>query len=138
MKDVDIVALFFEIEKLERRFSIKQKQTHSFSGQYKCLLALLYDGDMEQSHLAASLDVRSATLSETLIKLENNGLITRNRSETDKRKYIVSLTDKGITWAKECDMHRAQQHSGMVQSLTEEEKQQFYAILKKIKDNYTL
>lgn len=138
MKDEDIVALYFEIEKLERRFSAKQKQTHSFSGQYRCLLVLLYNGDMEQTQLAAYLNVRSATISELLLKLEKNGLVRRKRSNEDKRKYIVSLTEKGTAKAKENDLNRAKHHSGLVQSLTDDEKQQFYAILMKIKENYQL
>lgn len=136
MKDEDIVNLYFEIEKLERRFSAKLKQTHSFSGQYRCLLVLLYNGDMEQSQLAAYMNVRSASISETLLKLEKNGLIERKRSSMDKRKYLVSLTDKGVDKAIENDQSRAKYHSGLVQALTENEKQQFYTLLLKIKENY--
>lgn len=138
MNDEDIVALYFEIEKLERRFSAKQKQKHSFSGQYRCLLVLLYNGDMEQAQLAAYMNVRSASISETLLKLEKNGLVERKRSDTDKRKYLVSLTEKGVAQAKENDLNRAKQHSGLVQALTEDEKQQFYNLLTKIKENYQL
>ncbi len=79
MKDEDIVNLYFEIEKLERCFFAKLKQTHSFRGQYRCLLVLLYNGDMEQSQLAAYMNVRSASINETLLKLEKNGLIERKR-----------------------------------------------------------
>lgn len=138
MKDEDIVNLYFEIEKLERRFSAKLKQAQSFSGQYRCLLVLLYNGDMEQTQLAAYLNVRSASISELLLKLEKNGLVERKRSGKDKRKYLVSLTPKGVVQAKENDLNRAKQHSGLVQALTDDEKRQFYAILKKIRDNYKL
>lgn len=136
MNDEDIVNLYFEIEKLERRFSAKLKQTHSFSGQYRCLLLLLYNGDMKQTQLAAYMNVRSASLSELLGKLTAKGLIKREPSTHDKRTFQVSLTSAGIKLAQEYDLSRAKSHHIMVSRLSAEEKEQFYYLLKKIKQGY--
>jgi len=42
-------------------------------------------GGMSQRELLDLLDVRSASLSEVLAKLERNGLIARRRDDADRR-----------------------------------------------------
>lgn len=59
------------------------------------ILSVLSEKPMEQRELLDTLDVRSSSLSEVLAKLEQNGLILRERDPRDKRGFVVSLTDAG-------------------------------------------
>lgn len=65
-------------------------------GSRERMLRLLAErGDMSQSDFVYLLELRSASVSELLGKLEAQGLITRRRSETDRRGVTISLTAAG-------------------------------------------
>src|ERR1700704_4585122 len=48
-----------------------------------------------QLDLARSLGIEGPTLTRHLDNLERNGLVSRRRSETDRRAFRVELTDAG-------------------------------------------
>ena len=134
--DETIVSLFFDIEKLDRRYMAARKDTTLHGGQYHCILCLFYHGNMKQSRLAELMDVRSTSLSELLGKLESKGLVEREPSARDKRTFQVSLTSAGLELAQKYDLTRAKSHHIMVSRLSLEEKEQFYHLLEKIKQGY--
>ena len=53
------------------------------------------EGSPDQQSLLRELRVRPGSLSELLGKLEQKGLIERERSESDRRRVIVRLTEAG-------------------------------------------
>jgi DNA-binding MarR family transcriptional regulator len=53
------------------------------------------EGAPDQQSLLRELRVRPGSLSELLGKLEQKGLIERERSESDRRRVIVRLTEAG-------------------------------------------
>lgn len=131
-----IVSLFFDIEKLDQRYMATRKDATLHGGQYHCILCLFYHGSMKQSRLAELMNVRSTSLSELLGKLEAKGLIEREPSPRDKRTFQVSLTSAGLELAQKYDLTRAKSHHIMVSCLSTEEKEQFYNLLKKVKQGY--
>ncbi|MDO4281657.1 MAG: MarR family winged helix-turn-helix transcriptional regulator [Peptococcaceae bacterium] len=85
-----------------RLFQLLYKCSHLFlhrsnrhQGKNRILLILLAHGDMTQRELLAHTDIRSASLSELLAKIEANGDITRARSKENARNVNVALTEKG-------------------------------------------
>lgn len=134
--DETIVSLFFDIEKLDQRYMAARKDAILHGGQYHCILCLFYHGSMKQSRLAELMNVRSASLSELLGKLEAKGFIKREPYAHDKRTFQVSLTSAGIELAQKYDLARAKSHHIMVSHLSSEEKEQFYHLLEKIKQGY--
>lgn len=48
-----------------------------------------------QRELAAAVGIREATLTHHLNAMETDGLLTRRRSDTNRRIHEVTLTDKG-------------------------------------------
>lgn len=50
---------------------------------------------LNQEQLAAKVLVQSQTLGRVLARLESQGLVTRTRSEADRRQLHVELTDAG-------------------------------------------
>lgn len=97
-------------------------------GTRERMLRLLAErGDMNQSDFVYLLDLRSASVSELLGKLEAQGLITRRRSEADRRGVTISLTEAG----------RAQAPSSFGEdtafsALTDEERAQLQTLLQKL------
>jgi MarR family transcriptional regulator, organic hydroperoxide resistance regulator len=63
--------------------------------QYSLLFGLAAERELSASHLAAIADLSPATVTQMLDHLESDGLVTRVRSERDKRVVLVSLTKAG-------------------------------------------
>jgi len=63
--------------------------------QYLVMLVLWERSDITVSEIGARLFLDSPTLTPLLKRLEVAGLVERNRSATDERQVIVSLTPAG-------------------------------------------
>ena len=137
INDEDIIELFIEVEKLDKRFARRlSNRTQHCEGQHRCILILEMMGSMNQRKLADALHIRSTSLSELLSKLERKGLVERTPVPDDKRSLIVSLTKEGAQKAKEYNRRRAKTRQKIMDHISDEEKRQFYSTLKKIKENY--
>ena len=78
------------------------------------------------------IQIRPASLSEMLSKMEKGGYITRARDEKDKRNVVISVTEKGkAANEKNYDKQKARAIRAF-DVLTEEEKQQFHSTLRKL------
>lgn len=136
-KNEEIVELFYEVDRLSRRFSqYRDGNPGTYNGQYRCLFLLENVGTISQKKLTDLLQIRSTSLSELLAKLEKKGFVQRTVSDQDKRTRFVSLTETGKKEVAGYHKSRAKIHEEMVAPLSEEEKKQFYDILFKIKNYY--
>ena len=63
--------------------------------QYITMMVLWEQKTLTAKELGRTLYLDSGTLTPLLKKLENKGLLTRRRSETDERNLIVSITPAG-------------------------------------------
>src|SRR3954462_241083 len=71
--------------------------------QYMLLAGLRAAAAPSQLELAGLCGLLPAQVVPVLDKLEERGLVVRTRSETDRRRYVVSLTDKGRDALEEAD-----------------------------------
>ena len=72
------------------------------SGKQHILVKLLKNGgSMSQRDLMENSCISSASISEVTAKLEAEGLITRTKSDSDRRQLTLELTDAGIARAEE-------------------------------------
>ena len=69
-------------------------------GQQRALSTLRRHGSMPQRDMLATMGVSPAALSELLTKLEDKGLITREKSKEDRRVMLIALTPKGSKQAE--------------------------------------
>jgi DNA-binding MarR family transcriptional regulator len=53
------------------------------------------NGPMTQAQLAQLVRVQAQTMGKTLSRLEAHGHISRERSTSDRRSHVVTLTDRG-------------------------------------------
>ena len=135
--DEDIISLFFDVNRLNQRLSVGSVwHTDAFRGQYHCLSVLEAGDNISQKEVADLLHIRPASAGELLDKLEAKGWVSRSPSPTDKRVRLVRLTPLGKEQIDTVRKGKARRDRGMLSPLTEEEKEQFYTILKKIKDYY--
>lgn len=89
-------------------------------------------GSAVQSELGNVLNVRRASISELLAKMEARGLIERRQDENDRRQLIVSLTEQGSRAVNESTGHHRAETSALFLALTGEEKKQLQTLLDKL------
>ncbi|WP_051261092.1 MarR family winged helix-turn-helix transcriptional regulator [Desulfovibrio inopinatus] len=105
------------------------RRDHAHHAQGRVLSIIREQGPINQGDLLEMLDVRSSSLSEVLAKLERHGFISRERDETDKRRFIISATPQAaIPGQTEDDVTPASLFNG----LDDEERRQLGAILEKL------
>ena len=64
-------------------------------GQFPVLLELWQQDGLTQKQLLDRLEVEQATLANTLVRMERDGLIRREPHPRDRRAQIILLTDLG-------------------------------------------
>lgn len=139
LNDEKLILVFFDVMKQSRQFALQHSDKNSsyFLGQYRCMHILYTQGEMTQRELADQLHVRSTSLSELLLKLENKGYIKRIALKLDKRTFLVTLTDAGYRQAQVHNQERNKLYAEILCPLSEVEKEQFGNILDKIKEHYS-
>ena len=98
----------------------------------RILLTIGRNGSISQRRLAEHIAVSPQSMSESLAKLENDGYITRQKNQLDKRETIVSLTPAGADHSSELAEKMYSQAHHFLEPLSEEEKQTLYSLLKKL------
>ncbi len=105
-------------------------------GQARLLVLLLENDGVTQRELQDLANIRSASLSEALCKLENECLISRCKCESDRRNIRIRLTESGLEEARRC---RRRQHDDAVRLfsvLSYEERCQLLALLTRLHDSW--
>ncbi len=102
----------------------------------KILVILKTKGKITQRELLNFTNIRSASLSELLSKMEKAGLIMRERDEKDHRNYLISITEKGRQAEKELEMNLDEKAVLHLSCLTDAEQDQLEIILEKLFENW--
>lgn len=98
-------------------------------GRASALAVLARHGEMTQAQLAEKLDIRAASVSELIGKMEADGLVLRSPDADDGRAYRLSLTDQE---REEAQAVFTERDAFLFEALTSEEKEQLTALLDKL------
>lgn len=98
------------------------------SSRERMLRLLLERGEMSQSDLVRLLELRSASVSEQLGKLEARGLVERKRSEEDRRGVTIELSESG----RELAQSLPESGAGVFSALDEGEQETLKILLTKL------
>ena len=102
-------------------------------GQGRILRTLSERGEMPQKELQDLLGIQSGSMSEIAAKLEDKGLIVRVRSEEDRRKVSLSITEQGRAWVSQGDEARIRhRRAELFSALTPEEQSMLESLLDKL------
>lgn len=93
---------------------------------------LLNGGNMQPSFFTRMLDSASAATSQTLKKLEAQGLLSREASPSDRRSVLVGLTGKGKQEAKRLCEAEALQSERLTRDLSEQDLQDLRQTLRRL------
>jgi DNA-binding MarR family transcriptional regulator len=109
-----------------------QHQVHAKRGQQHILSILHEKEGLTQRELTDIVDVRSASLSELLGKIESDGYIVRGKNERDRRNVDIALTEAGKEAASHMQSSRSAAIKELFGSLSAEEQEQLSALLEKL------
>ena len=101
--------------------------------QYITMMAMWEHGKMNVKELGKCLFLDSGTLTPVLKKLEAKGYLHRDRSRTDERNLIVTITEEG-TRLRDRALSVPGQMACCI-DLSEEEAKMLYTVLYKILDH---
>lgn len=127
-KDTQLVELFHHCA------HVAVHRGNRSGGRSGTLAALLKTGPTSQRDLAESMNIRAATLSEQIARLERSGLVNRVANEKDRRSVVVSLTEEGKKEARKCQRERAKLNEELFAVLTDEDKEQLTDILGRLSE----
>lgn len=121
------------------RMSRSLKRHHSggrrhFNGGHRILRVLKQEGPIHAKELAERLDIRPASLSEALDRLESKELIVRSTDENDKRKVLISLSDKANEMMEKRRERKDEREQIINAALTAQEQEEFIRLGQKLID----
>lgn len=103
----------------------------SIRGEYGVLRYLVYVKDNESAGtLTEQLHVVPGRMTDILKSLEYKGLIKRSRDIEDKRRVIVSITEKGRIEAEEKRKYISEEYQGLFRILGQEDTKELIRLLK--------
>jgi len=135
MKDSDLMMRIFMTTRMHGRVFhsiLEEKGIEGRMHEGMILYALSVNDGITQKELAQNLHIRPQSLTVTITKLEEDGFITRHRSEKDKREQIVSITEQGMERCNAISEVRDQTNLKMFSVLSDGEKEDLFRILEKV------
>jgi MarR family 2-MHQ and catechol resistance regulon transcriptional repressor len=99
---------------------------------FAALEALLHKGPLTITEIQDKVQLASGSMTAAVDRLEKRGLVVRSFTASDRRARIVKLTPEGKRVASEYFKRHARDLEELMSVLSEQEKQQMYASLKKV------
>ena len=129
---------FLEIEQLKR--ALIQEVLLSLGltpghGQARTLMALLRLESASQKELAVECLLDVTTMSRTLDRLQNMGLVERRRDPMSRRTFRVSLTEEGKKLAEKVTGEFSKIDEDICRDFSDEELEAFLLRLEKVREN---
>jgi len=107
-------------------------------GQGRILRTLCQRGEMPQKELQELLGIQAGSMSEIAAKLESKGLIVRVRSDEDRRKVSLSVTERGRAWVAQRDEDAIRRNRAeLFSALTAGEQAALEALLDKLSADWS-
>jgi DNA-binding MarR family transcriptional regulator len=100
--------------------------------EFTMLLLLLVNDDVTQKRLCATLSVSPPNLTILLDRMQQRELVTRVRSETDRRSQQIHLTRKGLALAKKAQEISLTMEHDLMRHLSPVEKAMLIELLQKV------
>ncbi len=130
-KDAQLVDLFHHCA------HVAVHRGNRSGGRSGTLSALLKSGPVSQRELAEIMNVRAATLSEQIARLDRAGLIERTPNEKDRRSVVVTLSEEGKKEARRCSRERAKYNEELFSVLSEDEKTELASLLERLSEYWS-
>ena len=111
------------VTRLYSRFRSERVEGEVPDAALLVLLVLLKQGPKSLSELAEEGRVTLGSMSQTVRRLEQSGLVTKARDTADRRRVIFTLTAAGTAAATTSQRHRRDWLNGRLADLTVDERE---------------
>ncbi|MBQ3241746.1 MAG: MarR family transcriptional regulator [Oscillospiraceae bacterium] len=140
MADISGIDLMHQFH---HTFNLMHRQYHQISndkvgirhGQGKILMILTREDGIGQKELAERLQIRAATLSELLDKMQKNGWIVRKNNENDRRKINIHITEEGKAVSEQNREARNEMAEKMFGVLSDAEKETLKKLFERLDES---
>lgn len=95
-----------------------------------------HEGAIKMRKLAGKLGVTTGTLTVSIDRLEEKELLRRVPHKSDRRSYLIELTDKGQEVFKRHHNHHLNLTREIMTDISEQEQADFYNALLKMMNNF--
>ena len=128
--------LINEISKLFLDKMRKNSEDLGFKSGYRQILRFLsHEDGVTQVDIARNSHFTAPTVSVTLKKMEDEGLISRKTDKNDTRRTRVFITEKGREWESRLHAKIMDCEDILVRGFSEEEISEFCRLLNKAREN---
>ncbi|MBS7808069.1 MarR family transcriptional regulator [Variovorax sp. PCZ-1] len=100
--------------------------------QFAILQALVDEPGADQITVAQRVALDAATSGSIIMRLEERGWLRREASPSDKRRKLLWLTPVGEKMAMDMKKHARKVQQRLLQALSEQERVQLVALLKRV------
>ncbi len=135
----EIVAALDAFIKLTRAAESVSARVHGYLAgkgttitQFGVLEMLLHLGPLPQREIGRRLLRSSGNMTLVIDNLEKQGLVRRERQESDRRFFLVHLTAEGREFIEKLFPEHAEKIAGQMQVLTREEMDELGRLCKKL------
>ena len=102
--------------------------------QLRVIFLLFHKGQSSPGEIALAFGVPKANVTSVIDRLLNKGLVSRHEDPSDRRRYLLSLTDKGKKMMVEHKNLIKGSFKDRLSYLTDEELRELLASLRKLRD----
>ena len=117
-----------------RKKFVDKMPSNISQGESGVLLYLLNNNNVSQSELSDNLDVTMPRILAITNTLQDKGLIVKSIDSNDKRKTIITITEKGKKDILQKRKNAIIFIESIIKELTDEEIMQYISINKKIEE----
>jgi DNA-binding MarR family transcriptional regulator len=106
--------------------------------QFIVLKQLQTMGPTSQAALADAVGVDYSNLATVAGEFCTRGVIDRKRDESDRRRYVLGLSEQGARLIADAEQTIADGENEMLDALTRSERAQLYSLLRRLADSAEL
>ncbi len=133
--DSDVIFAYLKLSRAMRRCPPERKDLPFPPAVGRLLECAATNPGVSSRELCEALDLRPSSLSEILVRAENDGLLCRTVDENDRRVQRVSLTPGGSAVVADMEKVRNEDAKKKTSCLTEEEKKQFCSLCNRLSEH---
>lgn len=135
--DQKIIETIFEFSRIFREIMMNSCKSHSLTMlQLHVLLMMKKGQDIKVKDIADKLMIAMPTATNLLDKLVEQELVIRKIDTNDRRNVLLSSTEKGKDFLIKGVKIRNEMMYKLLDNLSNEEKNNFFNILNKLKSTY--
>lgn len=133
--DSDVILAFLKLSRAMRRCPPKHGPSPFPPAIGRLLECAAVNPGVSSRELCEALDLRPSSLSEILVRAENEGLLCRTADENDRRIQHVSLTPRGGMIVRDMETARNEDAKKKTACLTDDEKTLFCSLCSRLSEH---